>query len=267
MTRGKSICNVLKTIRKQIADANDISYNPTPCDYKGECLGTCPHCEAEVRYIENSLNALRMAGKVITIVGLSAGLSVFTSCNGNKSGNATQVENSRKSMGKAPVNVETTGIVDENWNNADTPKVKTTFKVETPVIKKDKRQRLMGTAPVIKGDVEVMPETTDTTSAMIFDEVEEMPSFPGGKTALIDYIYNNLKYPETADCVQGRVIIGFVVEKDGSLSGIKVVRSVDFCLDKEAVRVVKSMPNWIPGKRNGVTVRVKYYVPVSFRLQ
>lgn len=255
MTKGKSICNVLKTIRKQIADANGISYNPTPCGYKGECLGTCPHCEAEVRYIENSLNALRMAGKIITIVGLSAGLSAFTSCKESKTENTTLVENSRKPMGKAPVNVETTGFVDGS------------FKVETPVIKKDKRQRLMGTAPVIKRDVEVMPERTDTTSAMIFDEVEEMPSFPGGNTALADYIYNNLKYPETADCVQGRVVIGFVVGKDGSLSDIKVLRSVDPSLDKEAVRVVKSMPNWIPGKRNGIPVRVKYYVPVSFRLQ
>ena len=102
-----------------------------------------------------------------------------------------------------------------------------------------------------------------------YDVVEEMPSFPGGQGALMYFISSNLAYPATAreSMIQGRVIIGFVVERDGSISNVKVSRSVDPALDKEAMRVVKSMPKWKPGKQNGSAVRVKYTVPVIFRLE
>jgi protein TonB len=103
----------------------------------------------------------------------------------------------------------------------------------------------------------------------VFDIVEEMPSFPGGMAALNKYLHDNVHYPVVAqeNGVQGRVTISFVVEKDGSVTDVKVAKSVDPSLDKEALRVVKSMPRWTPGKQNGATVRVKYNVPVNFRLQ
>ena len=103
----------------------------------------------------------------------------------------------------------------------------------------------------------------------VFDVVERMPSFPGGNEALMKFLQENVKYPVVAqeNGVQGRVVVSFVVERDGSITDVKVVRSVDPSLDKEATRVVKSMPHWIPGKQNGAAVRVKYNVPVSFRLQ
>ena len=103
----------------------------------------------------------------------------------------------------------------------------------------------------------------------VFDVVEEMPSFPGGPSALMSYLSSNVKYPVVAqeNGVQGRVVVSFVVERDGSITDVKVVRSVDPSLDREATRVVKSMPNWNPGKQNGSAVRVKYNVPVSFKLQ
>ena len=103
----------------------------------------------------------------------------------------------------------------------------------------------------------------------VVDVVEQMPSFPGGPSALMQYLSSNIKYPVVAEenGVQGRVVCTFVVEKDGSITDVRVVKSVDPSLDKEAVRVVKSMPKWIPGKQNGSAVRVKYTVPVTFRLQ
>lgn len=102
----------------------------------------------------------------------------------------------------------------------------------------------------------------------VYDVVEEMPQFPGGPSALFEYLSNNLQYPVVAEenGVQGRVIVTFIVEKDGSISNAKVVKVVDPSLDKEAIRLVESMPNWIPGKQNGEPVRVKYTVPVTFRL-
>lgn len=103
----------------------------------------------------------------------------------------------------------------------------------------------------------------------VFDVVEQMPSFPGGLSALMQYLSSNIKYPVVAqeNGVQGRVVVSFVVERDGSITDVQVARSVDPSLDREAQRVVRSMPRWIPGKQNGQAVRVKYNVPVAFRLQ
>lgn len=103
----------------------------------------------------------------------------------------------------------------------------------------------------------------------VFDVVEQMPSFPGGMGALMQYLSSHIKYPVVAEenGIQGRVICTFVVERNGSITDAKVARSVDPSLDKEAIRVINSMPKWIPGKQNGSAVRVKYTLPVTFRLQ
>ena len=113
------------------------------------------------------------------------------------------------------------------------------------------------------------PEPVKEEETKVFDVVEQMPSFPGGPSALMQYLSSNIKYPVVAEenGVQGRVVCTFVVEKDGSITDVRVIKSVDPSLDKEAVRVVKGMPKWIPGKQNGSAVRVKYTVPVTFRLQ
>ena len=102
----------------------------------------------------------------------------------------------------------------------------------------------------------------------VFDVVEQMPSFPGGNAALMNYLGQNIKYPVIAEenGIQGRVIVQFVVGKDGHISDVRVAKSVDPSLDKEAVRVVKGMPRWIPGKQNGQAVTVRYTLPVTFRL-
>ena len=113
------------------------------------------------------------------------------------------------------------------------------------------------------------PEPVKEEETKVFDVVEQMPSFPGGPSALMQYLSSNIKYPVVAEenGVQGRVVCTFVVERDGSITDVRVIKSVDPSLDKEAVRVVKGMPKWIPGKQNGSAVRVKYTVPVTFRLQ
>ena len=113
------------------------------------------------------------------------------------------------------------------------------------------------------------PEPPKVEETKVFDVVEQMPSFPGGQGALMSWLGSNIKYPVVAEenGVQGRVVCTFVVERDGSITDVKVVRGVDPSLDKEAVRVLKAMPKWIPGKQNGSAVRVKYTVPVTFRLQ
>ena len=117
-------------------------------------------------------------------------------------------------------------------------------------------------------EVIAQPEPPKVEENKVFDMVEEMPSFPGGPAALMQFLQSNTHYPAVAqeNGVQGRVTVSFVVEKDGSITDVQVARSADPSLDKEAVRVVKSMPRWTPGRQNGSTVRVKFNVPVTFRL-
>ena len=175
-------------------------------------------------------------------------------------------------------------------------KVKSSIKFTAPVIKKD---QLVNEEEVIKldeiensnkaigaftveGNDEVGGEVLKVKEEIaqpeppkheednkVFEVVEQMPSFPGGYAALMQWLGSNMKYPTIAaeNNVQGRVIVQFVVEKDGSITDVHVAKSVDPSLDKEASRVVKAMPKWIPGKQNSSPVRVRFTVPVTFKLQ
>ena len=112
-------------------------------------------------------------------------------------------------------------------------------------------------------------EEEEVVEAEIFTIVEEMPEFPGGMQKLADYLAKNIKYPQMAreSGIQGRVFVNFVVETDGSVSKVNVMRSLGGGCDEEAMRVVKSMPKWKPGKQRGKPVRVSYILPVNFKLQ
>ena len=175
--------------------------------------------------------------------------------------------------------------------------VKSSVKFTAPVIKKDEevdeketlktQEELMNAkgsvsiADVVGNDEEngkdiadlktitVQAPPEEVEEEKVFDVVEQMPDFPGGMSALMTYLSKHIKYPVVAEenGIQGRVIVTFVVEKDGSITDVQVIKSVDPSLDKEAKRVVSTMPKWIPGKQNGSAVRVKYTLPVTFRLQ
>ncbi|MBR6116652.1 MAG: energy transducer TonB [Paludibacteraceae bacterium] len=123
----------------------------------------------------------------------------------------------------------------------------------------------------VKEEVKVEEDKREEVEEnVVFKVVETMPSFPGGDAALMKFISDNVRYPAIAqeNGIQGRAICQFTVEKDGSISDIQIVRSAgDETLDKEAKRVIKSMPKWSPGKQRGKAVRVSYTIPINFRLQ
>ena len=174
------------------------------------------------------------------------------------------------------------------------PALKSSIKFTAPVIKKDEEVRdedeiksqteLTETKVAIsiadvKGndeangkdiaDLKQVVTQAPVEEEKVFDMVEQMPTFPGGVGELMKYIADHLKYPTIAqeNGVQGRVICQFVVGSDGSVRDAKVVKTLDPYCDKEALRVIMSMPKWIPGKQNGKAVSVKYTVPIVFRLQ
>lgn len=113
------------------------------------------------------------------------------------------------------------------------------------------------------------PKEREEEEEEIFVVVENQPEFPGGQAAMMKFLSENIKYPVIAqeNGIQGRVICNFVVERDGSITDVQVVRGVDPSLDKEAVRVIQSMPKWKPGMQRGKPVRVRFTLPVVFRLQ
>ena len=197
---------------------------------------------------------------------------------------------------KKEAKVERKEVVKQENVEKVVEKVKSSIKFTAPVIKKDdevrpedemkSQEEILSTKTAIGSfDVKGNDESGEVLKAKeviatepvkpkeeenkVFDVVEQMPSFPGGQTALMNYLNNNIKYPVIAEenGIQGRVVVQFVVGKDGHISDVKVAKSVDPSLDKEAVRVVKAMPKWIPGKQNGQAVTVRYTLPVTFRLQ
>ena len=122
-------------------------------------------------------------------------------------------------------------------------------------------------------EIKYRPVVVETENEPVEDEIlvtaEKMPEFPGGQGALLQFLAKSIKYPVIAqeNGIQGRVTCSFVVNKDGSIVDAEVIRGVDPSLDKEALRVINTMPKWSPGKQRGKPVRVKYTVPVTFRLQ
>lgn len=238
----------------------------------------------------------------LIIVGLAAallylGLQLQKMAEANKKVENTQaVQLAKLNTEKKEAKVEKKEIIKQEPEKV-VEQVKSSVKFTAPIIKKDsevkeedeikldevqKSDKAVG-AFTVEGNDEVggavlkakddiaapEPPKHVVEETKIFTVVEQMPMFPGGDEALMGYLRDNIHYPTVAaeNGVQGRVVVGFVVERDGSITDVNILRGVDPSLDREAMRVVKSMPKWTPGKQNGSAVRVKYQVPVSFRLQ
>jgi TonB family protein len=118
-------------------------------------------------------------------------------------------------------------------------------------------------------DVDAVPVEEIKATPEVYEFVEQMPEFPGGDAAMKNYLQANIKYPELAkeSGIQGKVFCNFVVDKEGNVTNVKVLRGIGYGCDQEALRVIKAMPTWTPGKQNGRNVNVHYNLPVFFKLQ
>ena len=226
MYKGKSTCRELKRIRKMIAEQNNIPLEDSECHYEGDCAGTCPKCDAEVRFLENALRKSKQLGKVVTLSGAAL---AFSAC-GIQSHVKPNMETTADSI----------AVVQEE-DFADSNKICENEKNDSL----DEKFILVGTV------------------------LETFPVFKGGEEAFMKYIEENLVYPEKAkeDSITGKVVVRFVVEADGSITNVEVIRSSNKILDKEAVRVIKNMPKWIPGKQEKTPVRMVMVVPINFQME
>lgn len=180
-------------------------------------------------------------------------------------------------------------VVDEPWYFIEEPKV---TKHEIPELPKPKVEKQVISAAVDIKEVEELSQTLEVEDPIVdiettindaiesepafvekapetpFDVVEDMPEFPGGDEALLSFIAQNIKYPKTAQRlgVEGRVTLFYVIDKDGSITNIEIIKGIGAGCDEEAIRVLKLLPNYTPGKQRGVPVKVKMRLPVHFKL-
>ena len=261
MAKGKNTCKILKEIRRQIAEANDIEYVVEECQYKGDCLGTCPKCEAEVRYLEQQLHQRQMLGKAVVLAGVSVGMFTLSSC-----------RNSNNTQGESVLVSSDTCIVE---NPIDSNVIKGKDIIQPA---EETEQVCLGgisgikfydsVKAVKKGEVDI-PKMLNPDPDEVYDVVDQMPSYPGGMSALMAFVNKNFKCPKEVEelGIQGRIVCTLVINEDGSISDIKVVRPVHPLYDAEFVRVVEAMPKWNPGKHNGKPVKVKYTIPMTMCLR
>jgi TonB family protein len=238
-----------------------------------------------VRYLERELEKRQRLGKAAVFAGMSLGtLFAATSCNHPVP---------EPLAGEVMHTPDSTEMPNDSISNDSIPSdayllegdvlapVPDTMKAEEKktACKKDELLEIVGGiedeewVTVTEGLVEIVGDDSDFWDEPdengVYHIVEEMPEFPDGEKALMQFVADHIKYPEEAKKAgaYGRVFVGFVVEPDGSLSGFKVLRGIGYGCDEEAVRVVKSLPKWKPGMHRGEAVRVSYQIPIVFKLE
>ena len=253
MAKGKQTCKILKEIRKQIAAENDIKLVIEECTYQGDCKGTCPKCEAEVRYLERELEKHQRLGKAAIFAGMTIGTAITAASCG-------------------PLISPPNGMMEHPRDNIVATDTIRNDSAEKPVLLEGEIMAPVPDSLEEDGEVTeglVVPWRDESDEPEVYMIVDEMPEFPGGDKELYQFIADNVKYPAEAKekGIKGRVFVNFIVEPDGSVSDIKVLRGIGGGCDEEAVRIVESMPKFKPGIQNGEAVRVSYTVPVIFRLE
>ena len=273
MAKGKQTCKILKEIRKQIAAENDIKLVIEECTYQGDCLGTCPKCEAEVRYLERELEKRQRMGKAAVFVGMTIGTAITAaSCGPLISPPNGMMENPRDTI-VASDTIRNDSVEEPILLEGEVmaPELDTLKLDEKSACNDDEIIEMEGKVEynVSTNDSYVFEPEEDEDRPGVYSVVEQMPEFPGGDKGFHQFIADNVKYPVEAKekGIRGIVYVNFIVEPDGSVSDIKVLRGIGSGCDEEAVRVVESMPKFKPGMQNGEAVRVSYTVPVIFRLE
>ncbi len=263
MARGKQTCKILKEIRRQIAEANGIEFATSECRYKGDCLGTCPKCEAEVRYLEQQLRSRSLAGKAVAIAGISAGMILMSGCSGTSSSN----QSDETLQGVLLYTAEELDSIQEE--EGELPMIEDSVSSLTPNNNGVKEGEISNEPNVVVTQGEMPDErSTMPDENGIYACAEQQPEFPGGPAEMMRFIGRHLRYPEEQlkEGIQGRVVVQFYVDTLGHVCDPKIVRGKDSALDKEALRVVSLFPDFTPGRLNGKKVNVLMTLPIIFKL-
>lgn len=296
-SNGKNICHTLKTIRKQVAEANGIDYTPAPCHFDGECSGTCPACEAEVQYIESQLGRLRLAGKAVKVAGLALGLTMVAGCNSSsgtppsatdKSAAANETSPTSQPNPQPQANAPVSAADEGAKPHARHYHVRVN---SGRVVKKSAAQADTTAIYMADSSGYALPEVSVTSTPSktkvayaggipyvqrivrnrnhVYLNPEISPRYKKGDEAMRQFIADHIRLTPTmsAACGQALVRVACVVERNGRLSAMRVIQSADSLYDAESIRVLKKMPRWRPARMEGKRVRSLVVIDVPFVLK
>ena len=273
MKNGKRTCEILKDVRRKIAQENDIALVERECTHEGDCRGTCPYCESEVRYLERELSKRRTLGKAVTVAGIAVSAMMMGACHSPK----TPATPAGSEPEPAPVNTLSQAVEpspESSPEPAGEPANTPASGNRPAPAPKEEILRIVEDGLCVSTDVPVWGDDyvgeveDDEPPIMGLAFTEEMPEFPGGPDSLNAFLSKEIQYPLVAKDygITGTVLVEFVVEEDGQVTNAKVKVPLSPECDKEAVRGVMSMPKWKPGKNMGKPVRCYFQVPVTFKL-
>ena len=280
MARGKQTCKILKDIRRQIAKANDIEFVTSECRYKGDCLGTCPKCEAEVQYLEQQLRKRQLMGKAIAVAGISAGMIAFSGCgnsdkpqsgfeDGTLLGEPTEVlEDDFEWVveGELPAEevVDSIREAAKNVTRADKDPISSTNQEQEST--GIKTVKCPATFNQIEESASTKKDKEQKTYAVVGEVAETQPEFPGGSEAMYQFIVENLKYPSSCEIIQGKAIVQFLVDSTGHVRNPEIAKSDSSeSFNQEILRIVNLFPKFKPGEQNGVPANVWTAIPIVLR--
>lgn len=251
---GKDVCHYLKEVRRKIAEENDIPFEITECSFKGECSGTCPKCESEVRYLEQQLSVRKSLAKKAAVVGIAVGLSFAGS---------PHVAAQTDSLYTDPM-----GYVAPQFGKDAPGCTEGLFGATVWVTQPHLRSQSLQTSDVARP----FRGSLTTLDYGNYDKSEIQsapPKFVGGETALRQFVETNLQYPEEAQKmeIEGDVKLKVRLAKSGVVKSVKVIQRVHPLLDAEAARVALLMPNWEPAYFDNRPISTQLELTIEFRLK
>lgn len=261
MNHGKETCRILKELRHKIAEANDIALETSECRFKGDCTGTCPRCESEVRYLERQLAARRRAGKAVRLAGLAAGAIIMSGC-----GNVSDSKPTETLLG----DVVDTIIAEEMCDTVVKTKENNVNNIENVSQRNASKDS-------VKTDTSVADNNNPDFSlinSIDFGEIEDghdpvysPPTFPGGEIALERFINRHIIYPDILkdEAISGSVIVEVTIDVDGKVSEPVVISGLDPVLDRQALKIASLLPDFSPATLDHSRVKSIVKLAIDFK--
>lgn len=261
MNHGKETCRILKELRHKIAEANDIALEISECRFKGDCTGTCPRCEAEVRYLERQLAARRRAGKAVRLAGLAAGAIIMSGC-----GNVSDSKPTETLLGE----VVDTIIAEEMCDTVVLTKENNVRNIENVSQRNASKDS-------VKTDTSLADNNNPDFSlinSIDFGEIEDghdpvysPPTFPGGEIALERFINRHIIYPDILkdEAISGSVIVEVTIDVDGKVTEPVVISGLDPVLDRQALKIASLLPDFSPATLDHSRVKSIVKLAIDFK--
>ena len=261
MNHGKETCRILKELRHKIAEANDIALETSECRFKGDCTGTCPRCESEVRYLERQLAAHRRAGKAVRLAGLAAGAIIMSGC-----GNVSDSKPTETLLG----DVVDTIIAEEMCDTVVQTKENNVNNIENVSQRNASKDS-------VKTDTSVADNNNPDFSlinSIDFGEIEDghdpvysPPTFPGGEIALERFINRHIIYPDILkdEAISGSVIVEVTIDVDGKVTEPVVISGLDPVLDRQALKIASLLPDFSPATLDHSRVKSIVKLAIDFK--